>query len=428
MEQTDCPVCVSSFNNSIKKKITCFKCNFSACKECIKRYLMESIEEPHCMNCKIRWFDKFCNINLTKSFMFGAYREHKKKQYIELEMSRFPQIQRDMQIKKHRKMYNRLNRLKNIHIIHSMSLIGNEKYFEPAEKIVFIDYLKNIEHSIDDKLKDINPLELVNPENEERKKFIKRCSRSDCNGFLSSRWKCGICNTQHCPECHEILEENHVCNQEILNNVALLEKESKNCPKCGVPISKISGCDQMWCTSCNTAFNWTTGRIINSQIHNPHYFEWLHRNTEGNIDLRNRQDYACNDYVDQYQIRAITNNEKIRDFYGTMNNGIGNGNHDNKIRKLDRHFLKNKINKTQFERQLITYKITDILTNEINECIGTFRRITNDILGMEDKKNIIESIKQAWKFTFESIENECIAKNRKVPRLITKVNNMTKDF
>ena len=27
----------------------------------------------------------------------------------------------------------------------------------------------------------------------ERKAFIKRCPADDCRGFLSSQWKCGLC-------------------------------------------------------------------------------------------------------------------------------------------------------------------------------------------------------------------------------------------
>ena len=42
-------------------------------------------------------------------------------------------------------------------------------------------------------------------------------------------------------------------------------------------ISKIDGCNQMWCTQCHVAFDWKTGAIQNS-VHNPHYFEWLRKN------------------------------------------------------------------------------------------------------------------------------------------------------
>ena len=36
------------------------------------------------------------------------------------------------------------------------------------------------------------------------KKFIKPCPVNDCKGFLSSAYKCGVCNIFVCSKCHEI--------------------------------------------------------------------------------------------------------------------------------------------------------------------------------------------------------------------------------
>jgi hypothetical protein len=59
---------------------------------------------------------------------------------------------------------------------------------------------------------------------------------------------------------------------------------TKPCPKCGVVISKIDGCSQIWCVECHATFDWNTGRqTFTTNIHNPHYFEWVRRNNNGAV-------------------------------------------------------------------------------------------------------------------------------------------------
>jgi len=114
----------------------------------------------------------------------------------------------------------------------------------------------------------------------ERRQFIRRCGDSECRGFLSTAWKCGLCETYTCKECLVIKPQGqpeHVCNPDNVETAKLLAADSKPCPKCATLIFKIEGCDQMWCTQCHTAFSWLRGSI-ESNIHNPHYYEWMRRN------------------------------------------------------------------------------------------------------------------------------------------------------
>jgi len=127
--------------------------------------------------------------------------------------------------------------------------------------------------------------------------FIKPCPASDCRGFINNKWICGLCETVVCKDCHEIKgkkkeikeeeEEKynndiHICDPNNIETAKALQKETKGCPKCGIRIFKISGCDQMYCTGCHTAFSWKTGKVETGIIHNPHYFQYLREN---NLDI-----------------------------------------------------------------------------------------------------------------------------------------------
>jgi hypothetical protein len=124
--------------------------------------------------------------------------------------------------------------------------------------------------------------------------FVMKCPLAGCEGFVGTDWKCGLCEAKFCKECgdRETVEESpaaspeatavatatpttHLCDPDVRATHQALRKEAKPCPKCAALISKIDGCDQMWCTQCQTAFSWRTGQIETSHIHNPHYFQWM---------------------------------------------------------------------------------------------------------------------------------------------------------
>jgi len=74
----------------------------------------------------------------------------------------------------------------------------------------------------------------------------------------------------------------HTCDEASVASVAAIKKDSKHCPNpsCGVFIFKISGCSQMFCTSCKIIFDWNTLEIQREggARHNPHYFDYLRAN------------------------------------------------------------------------------------------------------------------------------------------------------
>ena len=133
---------------------------------------------------------------------------------------------------------------------------------------------------------------------EPAREFIQHCPADGCRGYLSTAYKCGVCAKYACPDCLTIKGDSrdaaHTCNEDAKASAALIKRETKPCPKCGVRIFKIDGCDQMFCTqeTCHTAFSWNTGHVITGNIHNPHYYEYLRHKNGGNAP-REAGDIPC---------------------------------------------------------------------------------------------------------------------------------------
>jgi ribosomal protein S27AE len=87
-------------------------------------------------------------------------------------------------------------------------------------------------------------------------------------------------------------DETHVCDEELVKTAELIRKTSKPCPTCGERIIKATGCDQMWCVKCHTAFSWRTGQIDRGTIHNPHFNQYQ-REVNNGLVVRNPGDIVC---------------------------------------------------------------------------------------------------------------------------------------
>jgi hypothetical protein len=111
------------------------------------------------------------------------------------------------------------------------------------------------------------------------------CTVEPCRGFINSSWVCGLCDTQFCRECHDKKGEGHVCTPDTLATIKLLKDTTKPCPKCGVAVIKVDGCDQVFCVvpECRTPFSWRSGKIDTSgRIHSPDYYRFI-RDRNGGV-------------------------------------------------------------------------------------------------------------------------------------------------
>ena len=135
----------------------------------------------------------------------------------------------------------------------------------------------------------------------EKHEFIMNCQVTGCKGYLSTKYKCGLCEKTTCSTCLTLKEHGHECKEDDVSTVRMIRKETKPCPKCGSRISKIDGCDQMWCVECKTAFSWKSGHIVNGTIHNPHYYEYL-RKEKGFVP---RADNPCGEIPGLQELRQL---------------------------------------------------------------------------------------------------------------------------
>lgn len=278
-----CDICAEKFNKTTRVKIDCIFCEFVACKTCCQTYILNSTQ-PCCMSpeCAKPWPRKFINEHFSQLFVNKTLRKHRENVLFDQERALLPATQPFV-----------------------------EREIRKEVIVAEISELRNQQMAIQ---RQINVLrrELLGGANapaasSERATFVRACPDGECRGFLSSQWKCGICAKWACPDCHVVkgMERDceHVCNPDDVATATLLANDTKPCPSCGTGIFKIEGCDQMWCTGCNTAFSWRTGRIESNIIHNPHYFEWVRR-TGGNAD-RPLNEVRCGHEITHHTVRDI---------------------------------------------------------------------------------------------------------------------------
>jgi hypothetical protein len=333
-----CEICLDKYTKELRLKVTCPYCPSSACRGCIQRYLLSSYDDPHCMGCRRAWNHEFLDSSLTKTFRSGPLRKHRAKILCDREKALLPAMQIFVEAtknsrvahKEHDKLlreFDGVNAKKSTYnVLRDRLLRAFRQAPEDERQTLKRDLEKNAEELAKNHVeRDILQIHLdaVNvriircqnilagrgdTETREVREFIQRCPADGCRGYLSTAYKCGTCSKFVCPDCLVVKGENrdadHTCDEAAKATAQLIKKETKPCPKCGVRIYKIDGCDQMWCTNegCHTAFSWNTGRVITGVIHNPHYYEYLRRQNNGAVP-REAGDIPCGGLPNAWQFQ-----------------------------------------------------------------------------------------------------------------------------
>lgn len=256
---TECSICIETYSpNNI---FACNACKYMNCIDCHKTYLLTSTQDPHCINCRAAIpYELFLN-KFSSKWIFDKYKKHKYQILWEREQSLFPETVSHISLKKKE----------------SILLIKKRELKKQIDEITNAIYLLN--HK--EKAKTI------------AFKYTYACPIENCKGFLNEDYNCEICDSHVCSKCYIRVEaeyiDAHECDPELVETFAAIKKEAKPCPTCGEFISKISGCDQMFCVKCGTAFSWKTGLVEKGIIHNPHAHAFFENNVVAQQNYLNNQ-------------------------------------------------------------------------------------------------------------------------------------------
>lgn len=342
--QGECFICTDEFNKSNRKRISCPSCDFVCCRGCCQTHILSKSISVQCMNCNTEWSRIHILSQFSKSFVNDTgkwknkgLRSHQEKILLNSEQSFIPEtitiIEREKKLKF---LYNKEREFRADFRLISQTItnlkrerLNNCSCKKGPKKCVCVSVQDR-----DDWLEENYQLAEIRKELEEKSEqalikyydthyiyynkskkklnnFIQKCMVHNCDGYLSTKWKCQVCNKQTCNRCREVKEEGHVCNEDTVKTIQMCVKESKPCPKCNEPISKIDGCDQMWCSLCETVFSWDTGKIqIGGWIHQPDALKLMRE--RGFLD-RDPHDIQCGG-IPTPNLLLIFNNTTIKQY------------------------------------------------------------------------------------------------------------------
>jgi hypothetical protein len=291
-EVDECNICCVAYNKSTHLPIECEQagCKYKACLECIRTYLLTSMNEPHCMECKTNWSAKFM-LHLRKGWLSDVYRPHREKLLCDIELSKIAETMPDAErYKAYKKQEGITEELRKQYFAMKLELEKMQTKINESARLTH-----HIKHGTEGAKK------------EEKKEFFMPCPALACNGMLSTQYKCAICEQFACQDCHEVIGlsktvNEHTCDPNNVASALAIKKETKQCPGCHNRIYRVEGCSQMWCTGCHTAFDWVTGRkVVSERLHNPHWIEYQ-RGLNGGTAPRAPGDVPCGGICSRHQL------------------------------------------------------------------------------------------------------------------------------
>jgi hypothetical protein len=226
--------------------ILCPSCDFIACKQCVKKYLL-SVDNPSCMNCNSVWNHDHLVKGLGLNFIKTKLKDHTSARFEREERLNF-------------KYYNSVS--KRVQSERETEVWITKLQCEITEQTRNLVYLK------------VKLQKLINTDHT-CGELLHNCPRMGCNGYIDKSLSCSSCLCILCDICMEERVHLHTCDPNIIKSIDVINKTTRPCPSCHLLITRSEGCDQMWCTYCHKTFSWKTNKLIYpTLVHNPHYIEF----------------------------------------------------------------------------------------------------------------------------------------------------------
>ena len=521
------------------------------------------------MTCKRGWNREFIDLHLTKAFRSDPLRKHRAKVLRDREKALLPAMQifveatkeiravgelfatvlaknrdlakvkaellreRDMIRQKIRLCTNKADEEELMGLLD----VNSEKYGKNEGVVLRVSFDQEV--LTRRQMRAMNIMEGRNADDntvKEVREFIQRCPGDGCRGYLSTAYKCGVCAKYACSECLAVKGEDrdaaHTCDESAKATAALIRRETKPCPKCGVRIYKIDGCftkdtpillwdgsvklsqditvgdtlvgddglsrtvtdlcsggdemyevtqksgvsytvnskhklalkfsgeileievdkylalsdseksglmgfkkdntlseikvtpvgrgtyygwsvdknkrfllpdmtvvrncDQMWCTQdgCQTAFSWNTGHIVTGVVHNPHYYDWLRRQNNGQMP-RQAGDIPCGGLPNAWQFTRLLQNISLsvveRARIATIHRCFGDIIHvrlpdfparrlANTNKDIDVKYLMNELSELEWQKMLEQRETRFERKKEFGQILTTFAHVGSEMI------------------------------------------------
>jgi hypothetical protein len=387
----DCPICCARYTAARRAPVACPACAGAACRQCHAAFLLTRAQAC-CLHCAAPWNREFVDASFPGAFRNGALKQRRQEALLAVEEAMLPATQWYARMERRRRrvlerrarvdasilrwgaVINRARLQRQLaaaataaagaaaggagggggrhggeedHLVQDQDQVLRQAWAAYGRLMAARQranaHLRRLARLVEaGEPEEANDAEPPGgggggPQLPARRAFVRRCPRDGCPGFLTTRYKCGMCHGSACPSCLEPLERPlsslsqppparrdqddnnctrdplniprpntanhtnpdesapapdkpppahedhqgcssaHACDPATVASVQAILRDARPCPQCGIHIHKIDGCDQMWCTGCRTAFSWATGRVETGRVHNPHWYEWQRR-------------------------------------------------------------------------------------------------------------------------------------------------------